>query len=115
MIIDKDEEVVRAHCLAEREARRRWAEAVTDEWMAKASMMSLKMVDEALNTPLEDQADGLFWYWKMRTEATQGGHPIDREALRQWDAVVAGEDFEGNYNFWQRSAPVASEVSALPC
>lgn len=112
--MDIDDVVVRAHCVAEIEARRRWAEAVTDEWMAKASVMSLKMVDEALNTPLEDQADGLFRYWKMRTEATQGGHPIDHEALRQWDAVVAGEDFEGNYNYWQRLAPAAAEVSALP-
>lgn len=112
--MDRDDEVVRAHCLAEMEARRRWAETVTDEWMAKASPMSLEMVDRALTMPIEDQADGLIRYWKMRTQATQGGRPIDRDAIRQWNAVAAGEDFEGNYNFWQRSAPAASEVSALP-
>lgn len=107
-------EIVRAHCLAEREARRRWAETVTEEWTTKASAMSLEMVEEALNMPIDEQAEALFQYWKMRAEGVQEGRPIDRDARRQWDALLAGEVFEGDFNFWQRSVPATAEVSVLP-
>jgi hypothetical protein len=108
-----DENRIREHCLAEVEARRRWADEVTDEWRARASAVSLEMLDEALNLPIDEQADRLLSYWKLRYGAQQEGRYIDLNARRQWDAVIDGRPIEGNYSYWQNSHPAPAAGSSM--
>jgi hypothetical protein len=100
-----EEDLIRAHCLAEVQARRRWAEDVTDAWRVRASVISLEMLDDALALSIDEQVENMFSYWKLRCEGQQAGRYIDMSARRQWDAVVDGNPVEGNYSYWQMAHP----------
>lgn len=100
-----EQELIREHCTREVEARIRWAEGCGEEWKANASIVSLKMLEEALSLPVEEQAERLFEAWKWRSGFGSDRTNYDRFDRRQWDAVVAGEPIDGNYSYFQTNFP----------
>lgn len=96
---------VRSHCEEEIKARRRWAKNLSQEIQERMSMEACSFANDIYCIRTDVQVETLIRHFYRMSHGTDHGTKPDTDVLRQWDAAISGQPFDGEFSFFQNAFP----------